>query len=444
MFKYRIWALVLIFISAGIGYFVYSTENKDSSLKFKLGLDLNGGTELVYRADTSKVDPKDIRDRMLALRDVIEKRVNPFGVGEQIVQIEKAGVLGSNQENRLIVALPGITNVEEAKERIGKTPLLEFKLIKPEVSKLKPEEIEKKTVDELFTDTGLTGRLLKNASLEFGDTLNEPMVALQFNSEGEELFAKITKENVDETLAIFLDGNLISRPVIREEIRGGRATISGGFTGQSGLKEARDLVANLNLGALPVPIEGVSTQTVGASLGSEALNAGIKAGVYAFIIIAIFLIIWYRVPGLLAVLSLSAYVAINLALYKIIPVTMTSAGIAGFILSVGMAVDANILIFERMREELKRGRGLEEAMKEGFSRAWLSIRDSNISSIITALVLFIFSSNSIVKGFALVFGIGVGVSMFTAITVSRTFLFAVKSRGEGRLARFLFSSGIRN
>ena len=165
MFKYRIWALILILISAGIGYFVYSTENKDSSLKFKLGLDLNGGTELIYRADTSKVDPKDIRDRMLALREVIEKRVNPFGVGEQIVQIEKAGVLGSNQENRLIVALPGITNVEEAKERIGKTPLLEFKLIKPEVSKLKPEEIENKTVEELFTDTGLTGRLLKNSSL---------------------------------------------------------------------------------------------------------------------------------------------------------------------------------------------------------------------------------------------------------------------------------------
>ena len=153
MFKYRIWALVLILISAGIGYFVYSTENKDSSLKFKLGLDLNGGTELVYRADTSKVDPKDIRDRMLALRDVIEKRVNPFGVGEQIVQIEKVGILGSDQENRLIVALPGITNVEEAKERIGKAPLLEFKLINPEVSKLKPEEIEKKTVEELFTDT---------------------------------------------------------------------------------------------------------------------------------------------------------------------------------------------------------------------------------------------------------------------------------------------------
>ena len=207
---------------------------------------------------------------------------------------------------------------------------------------------------------------------------------------------------------------------------------------------SEEFLSNLNLGALPVPIEGVSTQTVGASLGSEALNAGIKAGAYSFIIIAIFLIIWYRVPGLLAVLSLSAYVAINLALYKIIPVTMTSAGIAGFILSVGMAVDANILIFERMREELKRGRGLEEAMREGFARAWLSIRDSNISSIITALVLFIFSSNSIVKGFALVFGIGVAVSMFTAITVSRTFLFAVKSRGEGKVARFLFSSGIRN
>lgn len=443
MFKYRIWTLVLVIISAGIGYFVYSTENKDSSLKFRLGLDLNGGTELIYRADTSKVDPKDIKDRMVALREVIEKRVNPFGVGEQIVQIEKAGVLGSNQENRLIVDLPGITDVEEAKERIGKTPLLEFKLIKPEVSKLKPEEIEKKTVDELFFDTGLTGRLLKNSSLQFGDTLNEPMVTLQFNSEGEELFAKITKENVGQTLAIFLDGNLISRPVIREEIRDGRATISGGFTGQGGLREAKNLVGNLNLGALPVPIQGVSTQTVGASLGSEALDAGIKAGVYAFVIIAIFLIVWYRFPGLVAVLSLSVYVAINLALYKIIPVTMTSAGIAGFILSIGMAVDANILIFERMKEELKKGRGLEDATKEGFSRAWLSIRDSNISSIITALVLFVFSSNSLIKGFSLVFGIGVGVSMFTAITASRTFLFALRGKREGKLAKFLFSNGLK-
>lgn len=442
MFKYRIYAFILILISVGIGYFVYFTENKDSSLKFKLGLDLNGGTELVYRADTSKVDPKDIKDRMTALRNVIEKRVNPFGVGEQVVQIEKVGVFGSNQENRLIVALPGVTDVGQAKERIGKTPLLEFKLVRPEAEKFTEEDLKNKTVNDIFQDTELTGRFLKSSSLEFGDTLNEPVVAIQFDGEGEKLFAKITKENVGKVLAIFLDGNLISQPVIREEIRGGRATISGGFTGQDGLKQAKSLAGNLNLGALPVPIMGVSTQTVGASLGSKALDAGIKAGIYAFVIIGLFLIVWYRIPGLIAVLSLSAYVAINLALYKIIPVTMTSAGIAGFILSVGMAVDANILIFERMKEELKRGRGLEESMKDGFSRAWLSIRDSNISSIITALVLFIFSSNSIVKGFALVFGIGVGVSMFTAITVSRTFLFAVKSRREGKIARFLFSSGI--
>lgn len=443
MFKYRIFAFILILISVGIGYFVYFTENKDSSLKFKLGLDLNGGTELVYRADTSKVAPKDIKDRMTALRNVIEKRVNPFGVGEQVVQIEKAGVFGNNQENRLIVALPGITDVEQAKERIGKTPLLEFKLIRPEASKFTEEELKNKTVNDIFQDTELSGRFLKSSSLEFGNTLNEPVVAIQFDSEGEKLFAKITKENVGKVLAIFLDGNLISQPVIREEIRGGRATISGGFTGQDGLKQAKSLASNLNLGALPVPITGVSTQTVGASLGSKALDAGIKAGIYAFTIIGLFLIIWYRIPGLIAVLSLSAYVAINLALYKIIPVTMTSAGIAGFILSVGMAVDANILIFERMKEELKRGRGLEESMKDGFSRAWLSIRDSNISSVITAIVLFAFSSNSIVKGFALVFGIGVGVSMFTAITVSRTFLFAVKSRGDGKIARFLFSSGLK-
>ena len=360
MSKYRIYAFILVLISVGIGYFVYSTENKDSSFKFRLGLDLNGGTELVYRADTSKVDPKDIKDRMTALRNVIEKRVNPFGVGEQVVQIEKAGVFGNNQENRLIVALPGVTDVEEAKKRIGQTPLLEFKLVRPEASKFTPEELKDKTVNDIFEDTELTGRFLKSSSLEFGDTLNEPVVAIQFDGEGEKLFAKITKDNVGKVLAIFLDGNLISQPVIREEIRGGRATISGGFTGQDGLKQAKSLASNLNLGALPVPIVGVSTQTVGASLGSKALNDGIKAGVYAFIIIAFFLIIWYRIPGLIAILSLSAYVAINLALYKIIPVTMTSAGMAGFILSVGMAVDANILIFERMKEELRRGRGLED------------------------------------------------------------------------------------
>jgi len=192
---------------------------------------------------------------------------------------------------------------------------------------------------------------------------------------------------------------------------------------------------------LPVPVELISTQTIGASLGQGALDASLYAGFWAFVIVGLFLIIWYRLPGLVAVVALVIYTALNLALFKFIPVTLTSAGIAGFILSIGMAVDANILIFERMKEELKRGKELPEAIKEGFHRAWLSIRDSNLSSIITALILYYFASTPVVKGFALVFFIGVVVSMFSAITASRTLLLAVGAKGEGKISKFLFSSG---
>ncbi|HEY4494596.1 MAG TPA: SecD/SecF family protein translocase subunit, partial [Candidatus Paceibacterota bacterium] len=193
--------------------------------------------------------------------------------------------------------------------------------------------------------------------------------------------------------------------------------------------------------ALPVPIELISTQTIGASLGQSAVNGGIKAGIISFIIIAVFLLIWYRLPGLVAVISLGVYSVIMLALFKLIPVTLTAAGIAGFILSIGMAVDANILIFERMKEELKRGKGIWDAMHEGFARAWLSIRDSNISSIITGAILYYFGSTSVVTGFALVFVVGVLVSMFTAITASRIFLYAVAPKDTNRIGKFLVSNG---
>jgi protein-export membrane protein SecD len=264
-------------------------------------------------------------------------------------------------------------------------------------------------------------------------------VLLALNKEGEAIFAKLTKDNVGRVLAIFLDGAPISTPVIRQEITGGKAQISGGFTPL----EAKELVRNLNYGALPVPIELVSTQTVGATLGDEATEAGVRAGLWSFLIIGIFLVLWYRLPGLLATLALAVYVALNLALFKLIPVTLTAAGIAGFILSLGMAVDANILIFERMKEELRRGRVLSDAIQEGFHRAWTSIRDSNISSIITAIILYYFASTPVIKGFALVFFIGVITSMFTAITASRTLLKALGASGSGKVSRFLFSSGIR-
>lgn len=457
MWKYRFGAFVILVIAGLIGYFVYTTEQPvpapvnaitasstapitattPSRFAFKLGLDLKSGSHLVYRADTSSLAPADVRGAMTTLKEVIERRVNLFGVSEPIVQVESGGVLGGGEE-RLIVELPGVTDLKQAIELIGKTPLLEFKLMKPEAEKLSREELGKKTVGEVFLPTPLTGRFLQKSDLIFDQTTGEPKVLLKFGSEGEKIFAKITKDNVGRILAIFLDGAPISTPVIRQEITGGNAEISGGFTP----KEAKDLVRDLNYGALPVPIELVSTQTIGATLGDAAVSAGIKAGLWAFAVIALFLILWYRLPGLVAVVALAIYVALNLALFKLIPVTLTAAGIAGFILSLGMAVDANILIFERMKEELRRGRMLADAIQEGFHRAWTSIRDSNTSSIITAVILYYFASTPMMRGFALVFFIGVITSMFTAITASRTLLKALGARAEGRVSRFVFGSGV--
>jgi preprotein translocase subunit SecD len=437
MFKRRFWAIILILVAALIGYFVYSTNNPDSAKKFKLGLDLNGGIELIYKADTTGIAAGDVSSKMNSLKDLIEKRVNVFGVSEPIIQVEKVGIIGGESHEQLIVDLPGQTDIAGAIAQVGKTYVLEFKFPKKELENSTSTTVTSKD----FEATGLTGALLDKATLEFNSTTGEPNVALQFNKEGSDLFAKITRENVGRRLAIFLDGDIKSMPVIREEISGGKASISGGFLGSAGLKEAKDLVSNLNLGALPIPIELISTQSVGASLGFEAVRASVHAGLWAFIVISLFLIIWYRLPGLLAVISLMIYTAINLALFKLIPVTLTAAGIAGFILSLGMAVDANILIFERMKEELANGRELGDAIKEGFARAWLSIRDSNTSSVITAIILYAFSSTPVVKGFALVFGLGVLVSMFTAITASRTLLLAIKHDHAGKIMKFLFHSG---
>ncbi|MFA6273386.1 MAG: protein translocase subunit SecD [Candidatus Paceibacterota bacterium] len=435
MFGQRIIALLVIIAAIGVGYFVYNTELGNSDYAFKLGLDLNGGSHLVYQADVSEVADDDVASSMDALRNVIERRINLFGVSEPLVQTESAGlVAGKAIAQKLIVELPGVADVDKAIEMIGKTPLLEFKLVRED-----PPAVGTTTPTVVLTPTGLTGRLLKRASLEFDQNLNEPQVLLNFTSEGKDLFAKITKENVGKVLGIFLDGQPLSLPVVREEIRDGSAVISGNFTPA----EAKTLVRDLNYGALPVPIKLLSTQKIGASLGADAVKAGIKAGEISFLVIALFLILWYRLPGLIAIIALAIYIVLNLALFKLIPVTLTAAGITGFILSIGMAVDANILIFERLKEELRRGKTLTNAIHEGFARAWTSIRDSNFSSIITAVILFWFASTSVIKGFALVFGIGVITSMLTAITVSRTLLFALGFKGENKITRFLFSCGIR-
>ena len=438
--KYRFISFLLILAGLGIAYFDAVNFLKPESflysrilsVPFKLGLDLQGGVHLTYKADLSAIKPVEAADAMEGLRDVIERRVNAFGVGEPLVQVEKSA--GGDQ--RLIVELPGITNVNEAIKMIGETPFLEFKTENPNAGKLTEEE--KKDSSKVFVSSDLTGRYLKKAILDFDQTTFEPVISLEFNDEGGKLFAKMTKENVGKSIAIFLDGAPISVPNVREEITGGKAQITGQFTPQ----EAKLLVQRLNSGALPVPVSLISQQSVGPTLGEKFLAKGIMAGIYGMILVSLFLILWYRLPGLAAVLALGLYTIIILALFKLIPVTLTAAGIAGFILSVGMAVDANILIFERMKEELKKGKNLQSAVSEGFSRAWLSIRDSNISSLITAGILF-WMGTSMIKGFALTLGVGILISMFSAITVSRTFLLAIGLNGESKISRFLFGSGIR-
>ena len=377
---------------------------------------------------------------MSALRDTIERRVNLFGVSEPIVQTETASALSGTSEQRLIVELPGITDTQKAIQLIGQTPVLEFRLLKPGVTTL-PPTMSTSTISQYFEQAAITGKDLQSAELQFQGTtgaLNQPVVVLHFNSHGASVFADLTKQNVGHYFGIFLDGEPISIPVIQEPIPDGTAVISGNFTPDA----AKALARNLNYGALPVPIELISTQTVSGTLGEKAVQDGLMAGLWGVGAVALFMFLWYRVPGLLATVALTLYIVAMLALFKLIPVTLTAAGIAAFILSIGMAVDANILIFERTKEEQRAGKGTYDAIREGFSRAWPSIRDSNISSMITAVILFWFGT-SLIKGFALVFGLGVLVSMLTAISVSRTFLLALGIDAKSGFARFLFGSGIQ-
>ena len=467
MWRKRFIAFVLLLSGAGLGYYIYFSQihpDYSYSKPFKYGLDIQGGTELVYQADISKLTQADVRDNMNALRDVIERRVNLFGVSEPVVQIEEVNALSGTPIERLIVELPGVTDISKAVQLIGQTPLLVFEVERPDgtektaiqaaytkageaLKKTGLTEEEKQAIylsdpllqqDPNYIPTKLTGALLKSATLDFDTRTNEPKVGLQFNDDGTKLFSEISKANIGKTVAIYLDGAPISKPVVREAILDGSAQISGNFD----VAQARELVGRLNSGALPVPITLLSTQTVGATLGAKALHSGVRAGVLGVLIVALFLIIWYRVPGIVATLALAIYISLMLAIFKFIPVTLTAAGIAGFILSIGMAVDANILIFERMKEELKKGKDISDAMHDGFTRAWLSIRDSNISSMISAVILFWFGT-SLVKGFALTLGLGVMISMFSAITVTRSFLFALGTHGSGKVIRFFFGSGIK-
>lgn len=469
MLKTRIIALLLIVCGVGLGIYVYQSEQTGSN-PFRLGLDLSGGSYLVYKADVSEIDPGEVQGAMDSLRDIIEERINTFGVAEPNVQTESSNLGVESREERLIVELPGVTDLEEAIEIIGQTPLLEFKVeasaeererILAEIEVLQSEPVtvgedgvvdlgEKATEllalqDQLYVGTELTGKYLEKAQLQFsqagiqngGGFQSQPIIGLRFSKEGAELFETLTRENVGKTLAIYLDGQLISAPVVNTVIAGGDAVIEGNFT----LEEAKEQVARLNSGALPIPIELISTNTIGPTLGQDAVDAGVSAGFIGLVLVSIMLILWYRIPGLIATVALALYTIIMLWIFKFIPVTLTSAGIVGFIISIGMAVDANILIFERMKEELASGESLYDAVQVGFKRAWASINDANILSFITAIFLFWFGT-TLIKGFALTFGIGIIISVFSAVSFSRYFLLSfVDKKKESKIMRFLFSSG---
>jgi len=446
--------LILAFLAGNLVYPKYFNQgidflNSKTNLKlphffdlpFRLGLDLQGGSHLVYEVDLSQIEREGYGEAMAGLRDVIERRVNLFGVREPMVQTQEAG-----DNFRLIVELAGIKDIGEAIKMIGQTPYLEFKeqRASEETQKIldKQKEIEGKTPEELqdipdwqiafedpyFKSTPLTGKYLKKAELGFDQTTNKPIVLLQFNDEGAKIFEDLTAKNIGKPLAIYIDQIPISVPTVQETISGGRAQITGEFT----INEAKELVRNLNAGALPVPIKLISQQTVGPTLGAISLQKSLKAGMIGAIAVILFMILFYRLPGILASLALGIYFVLVLSLFKLIPVTLTLAGIGGFILSVGMAVDANILIFSRMREELKAGKDFIFSIEEGVRRAWPSIRDGNVTTILVSLILFFFGT-SFVQGFALTLILGVSVSMFSAIIITNHFLKFVVSTKLGKI-----------
>ncbi|HEY0010898.1 MAG TPA: protein translocase subunit SecD [Candidatus Paceibacterota bacterium] len=412
--RHTVSAVVVLIIAGLLAWFVYATHHPESRFAIKLGLDLAGGTALTYKADTSAV-VTDKEGALSSLREVIERRVNVFGVAEPLVQLERSSAVTGAAEDRLLVELPGVTDVAAAVGAIGATPVLEFKLLKAAPGTTTPS----------YVDTGLTGRYLKSADLQFmqgasGSVGGGPVIVLNFNDEGSDLFEKITTENVGEVLSIFLDGAPISEPVIQEPIAGGQATITGTFNAV----EAKELVRDLNFGALPVPIELVSSNAVGPTLGADAYQAGLTASVIGFALVALFMIVWYRLPGLVASVALVIYILMTIALIKFIPVTLTASGIAALILSIGMAVDANVLIFERMKEELRQGKAPHDGVAIGFQRAWPAIRDGHFTMIISSIILF-WMGTPLVQGFALVFGLGVVASLITAVSITRVFLLAI-------------------
>ena len=436
MGKSKFFIIALFFVSAVLLFFDLPTPLKLGSLNldpsnlnlklgpvnlsrdfsYRLGLDLQGGTSLTYNVDMTGVPKEAQVDAFEGARTVIERRINFFGVSEPTIQALKL-----SNDYRITIDLPGTTDIDQALSLIGATAQLSFWEEGKEKLATADASLLPLGVTNYFQNkpkaTQLTGKDLKKAQVVYGSQDGTPQVQLDFSPEGSRYFADITKRNVGKPVAIVLDNLVISAPIVQQAILAGNGVISGNFTPEA----AKSLAIQLNAGALPAPLKLIGQTTVGPSLGIESLKKSLVGGVIGFISVVIFMVFLYRKEGVVAALALMIYTIIVLFIFKVIPVTLTLAGIAGLILSVGMAVDANILIFERMKEELRAGKPRNVATRLGFSRAWPSIRDSNISSLITTFILFYFGTGAI-RGFAVALGIGIMVSMFSAIVVTRNLL----------------------
>ena len=382
--------------------------------KTHLGLDLKGGSHLVFEADTTKIKKEDLEDALNSARDIIEKRVNFFGVSEPQIQ-----TLKSQGKYRISVDLPGITDVSSAIKLIGQTAQLSFKEEMP--AKDQKEATQTPIFLRLTKDTELTGKHIKKAQITFDNQTGKPQVALIFTDEGGKLFAKITERNVGKPVAIYLDQFLLSAPVVQQKIEGGNAVITGDFT----VDEAKKLAIAINSGALPLPIKLVEQKNIGPTLGASEVRKSVYAGVVGLFLVILFMVLSYGKLGIIASLALLIYGALSLAIFRAIPVVLTLPGLAGFILSIGTAVDSNILIFERMKEELRKGKSFEIAFRLGFGRAIDAIKDANITTLTVAFILFnplnweFLPQFGVVRGFALTLGIGVATSLFTGLVITK-------------------------
>lgn len=372
-------------------------------LNIKQGLDLQGGSHLVYSVDMSGVSEDERGDALDSLQKVIENRVNAFGVSEPTIYTGKSG-----DEYRLTVELAGVKDTNQAMDLIGKTAKLDFR------------EMNADGTD--FTKTDLTGSDLSRAIVQFDQTTNAPQIALEFNTEGATKFAAITARNINKPVGIYLDDNLISYPTVNQEITGGRAQITGEFT----YTEARDLAIQLDAGRLPMPITNIEQRTVEASLGKDSIHKSIIAGIIGVIVVSLFMILYYRLLGVFSTLGLGLYLVFFLAFVKLFSITLTMGGVAGLILSIGMSMETDVLVFERIREELRNGRDFAQASSLGFSRAWSSIRDSNaVSLIISALLIM---AGGTVRGFAIVLALGILIGLATTFWGTKTLIMAISKR----------------